>query len=84
MLLKQIVEDNLEEDEEEDDGEVSLSEERALRRRLTRHSTPQGVDGPVNVFLGLPDGLDGTLEFTQICSLLPDAAAVFVFVPLAA
>lgn len=36
---------------------------------------------PVNVFLRLSDGLDGTLEFTQICSLLPEAAAVFVFVP---
>lgn len=46
MLLEDEVEEDLDEDEEEDDGEISVSEEPALRRRLTRHSTPQGVDAP--------------------------------------
>ncbi len=36
---------------------------------------------PVNVFLGLSDGLDGTLDFTQIYSFLSEAAVVFALVP---
>lgn len=45
-LLKKEVEEHLEEDEEEDEGDVSVREERALCRRLIRHSPPQGVDAP--------------------------------------
>lgn len=36
---------------------------------------------PVNVLLGFSDRLNGTLDFTQICSFLPEAAVVFAFVP---
>lgn len=45
-LLEDEVEKDLDEDEEEDDGEISVSEEPTFRQRLTRHSTPQGVDAP--------------------------------------
>lgn len=83
-LLEDEVEQDLEEDEEEDDGDVSVRQKRTFRRRLTGHATPQRTDAPVNVLLGLSDGLNGTLDFAQIGSFLPVAAAVFAFVPLAA
>lgn len=82
LLLENVVDQNLKDDEERDDDVVSrLKEGTALC--LSYCTTPQHGEAPVNVLLRLLYRFDGTLKFTEVCTLFPQPTVMLVFVSLA-
>lgn len=83
LLLEDEVDEDLEEDEGNDDDVVALLEEGASLWSTDR-ATPQHADAPVYVLLRLLYGFNGTLKFTEVGSFFPQTTVVFAFVSFAA